>query len=432
MDSSQFMSAIAQIAEEKNIPKEVILETVEAALAAAYRKDFGQKEQIVVAKIDPKTEKTRIFIVHKVVEEVEDPVKEVTLAEAKKIDKKAKVGGEIQEEVFPPAEYGRVAAQTAKQVILQRLREAERDIIYQEYKEKEGQLVAGTVQRIEGDVVMVDIGKTSGILFPSEQSRSDKYYVGQRFKVYIIEVQSSGKDPQVVVSRAHAEMIRRLFENEVPEISAGTVEIKAIAREAGVRSKVAVYSTEEAIDPVGSLVGRRGVRVQAVMAEIGEEKIDIVLWDEDPKQFIINALAPAKIDEVKLDKKNMIAKIKTAADQLSLTIGKSGQNVRLASKLTGWQIEVDKEGLPAEEVEKVEEEVAKDSPADEGKKEDTKAEEVTAKEVKTEGEREEVKEEKPPEENKKEEPVKEVKEEAEEEKPKEESKEENNQDESKK
>lgn len=346
MEASQFMSAINQIAEEKGIPKEVILETVEAALAAAYRKDFGQKEQIIVAQIDPDTEKTRVFVVHKVVAEVEDPMKEIALKDAKKVDKKAKIGGEIREEVFPPAEYGRVAAQTAKQVILQRLREAERDIIYREYKDKEGQLVAGTVQRIEGDVVMVDIGKTSGILFPSEQSRSDRYYVGQRFKVHIVEVQSSGRDPQVIVSRAHPEMIKRLFETEVPEIAAGTVEIKGVAREAGVRSKVAVYSTEEAIDPVGSLVGRRGVRVQAVMAEIGEEKIDIVLWNKDSKQFIINALAPAKIDEVELNEEHKTAKVKVASDQLSLTIGKAGQNVRLASRLTGWQIEVDKEGMP--------------------------------------------------------------------------------------
>jgi len=346
MESSQFMSAINQIAEEKGIPKEVVLETVEAALAAAYRKDFGQKEQVIVAKIDPETEKTRIFVVHKIVETVEDPMKEISLKDAKKIDKHVEMGGEIKEEVFPPAEYGRVAAQTAKQVILQRLREAERDIIFNEYQSKIGQLVQGVVQRIEGDVVMIDIGRTSGILFPSEQSRSDRYYVGQRFKVYVVEVQSGGRDPQVIVSRAHPEMIRRLFEMEVPEITAGTVEIKVIAREAGVRSKVAVVSHQEAIDPVGSLVGRRGVRVQAVMAEIGEEKIDIVLWDTEPKQFIINALAPAKIDEVELQESAKTAKIKVASDQLSLTIGKAGQNVRLASRLTGWQIEVDKEGMP--------------------------------------------------------------------------------------
>lgn len=340
--TSEFMSAINQIADEKGIPREIILQTVEAALAAAYRKDFGQKEQLVVAKLDPKTEKTRIFVVHKIVDEVEDPVKEISLKDAKKVDKSAKAGGEIHEEVFPPAEYGRVAAQTAKQVILQRLREAERDIIFNEYKDKEGTLLTGTVQRIEGDVVMIDIGKATGILFPSEQSRADRYFIGQRMKFYVVRVDDSGKEPQVLLSRAHPEMISRLFEMEVPEINAGTVEIKGVAREAGVRSKVAVRSTQEAVDPVGSLVGRRGVRVQAVMAEIGEEKIDIVLWDENLKQYIINALSPAKIREVILDEDKRSALIKVEEDQLSLAIGKAGQNVRLASKLTGWQIEVEK------------------------------------------------------------------------------------------
>ncbi len=340
--ASEFMAAIMQIAEEKGISREAVLETVEAALAAAYRKDFGQKEQLVVAQMDPKSEKARLFVVHKIVEEVEDPVKEISLKDAKKMDKKAEVGGEIREEVFPPAEYGRVAAQTAKQVILQRLREAERTMIFQEYKEKEGQLINGTIQRVEGNVVMVDIGKSTGILFPSEQSRTDHYYSGQRMKFYIVKVDDSAKEPQVLLSRSHPQMIARLFEMEVPEIAGGTVEIKGVAREAGVRSKVAVHSLQEAVDPVGSLVGRRGVRVQAVMAEIGEEKIDIVLWGEDPKQYIINALSPAKIKEVVLDEENHSALIKVEEDQLSLAIGKAGQNVRLASKLTGWQIEVEK------------------------------------------------------------------------------------------
>ncbi len=362
--TSEFMSAINQIADEKGIPRDVILQTVEAALAAAYRKDFGQKEQLVVAKLDPKTEKTRIFVVHKIVEEVEDPVKELSLKDAKKVDKSAKVGGEIHEEVFPPAEYGRVAAQTAKQVILQRLREAERDIIFNEYKDKEGMLLTGTVQRIEGDVVMVDIGKATGIVFPSEQSRSDRYYIGQRMKFYVVKVDDSGKEPQVLLSRSHPQMISRLFEMEVPEINAETVEIKGVAREAGVRSKVAVRSTQEAVDPVGSLVGRRGVRVQAVMAEIGEEKIDIVLWDEDPKQYIINALSPAKIKEVILHKDENSALIKVEDDQLSLAIGKAGQNVRLASKLTGWQIEVEK-GEQAPKREEKQEEPSAEIPATE-------------------------------------------------------------------
>jgi len=387
--ASEFMAAIMQIAEEKGISKEAVLETVEAALAAAYRKDFGQKEQLVVAQMDPKSEKARLFVVHKIVEEVEDPLKELSLKDAKKIDKNAEIGGEIREEVFPPAEYGRVAAQTAKQVILQRLREAERNMIFREYKEKEGQLINGTIQRIEGNVVMVDIGKSTGILFPSEQSRSDRYYSSQRMKFYIVKVDDSGREPQVLLSRSHPQMIAQLFAMEVPEIAAGTVEIKGVAREAGVRSKVAVRSLQEAVDPVGSLVGRRGVRVQAVMAEIGEEKIDIVLWDEDTKQYIINALSPAKVKEVTLDDANHSALIKVEDDQLSLAIGKAGQNVRLASKLTGWQIEIEKgshmaisheeadnkgaaetepaEELPGEEItteEPVAEQPVKEKPAD--------------------------------------------------------------------
>ena len=351
--ASEFIAAINQIAEEKGISKEAVLETIEAALAAAYRKDFGQKDQTVVAQLDSKTEKARLFVVHKIVEEVEDPVKEVTLEDARKVDPAAEVGGEIREEVFPPAEYGRVAAQTAKQVILQRLREAERTMIFNEYKDREGELINGTIQRVEGNVVMVDIGKATGILFPSEQSRADRYYSGQRMKFYIVKVDDMAKEPQVLLSRSHPEMIRRLFEMEVPEIAAETVAIMGVAREAGVRSKVAVRSLQESVDPVGSLVGRRGVRVQAVMAEIGEEKIDIVLWHEDAKQYITNALSPAQIREVILDESTKTALIKVEDDQLSLAIGKAGQNVRLASKLTNWMIEVEKNGqriMPAEEV----------------------------------------------------------------------------------
>lgn len=382
--ASEFMAAIDHLAEEKGIPKEAIIETIEAALAAAYRKDFGQKEQIVVAELDPKTEKTRLFVVHKIVEEVEDPMKEISLKDAKKIDKKAKLEGEIREEVKPPAEYGRVAAQTAKQVVLQRLREAERNIIFQEYKEKEGTMITGTVQRIEGDVVMIDLGKTTGILFPSEQSRVDKYYVGQRMKLYLVKVDDSGKDPQVLLSRTHPDMVKQLFEMEVPEITSETVEIKGVAREAGVRSKVAVYSNQEAVDPVGSLVGRRGVRVQAVMAEIGDEKIDIVLWDEDQTQYIINALSPAKIKKVVLDEKNKSALIKVEEDQLSLAIGKSGQNVRLASKLTGWSIEVEKGAQPIKKV---------DTKGKEDEEEKENKEDKLAKKEKIEGEQVENKEE---------------------------------------
>ena len=341
-DKSEFMSAIKQIAEEKGISQDVILKTVAAAIAAAYRKDFGQKEQNVIAEIDPKTDKTRIFVVRTVVEEVVDPIREINLKEAKKFSKSAKLGDEIREEVFPPAEYGRVAAQTAKQVIMQRLREAERDMILQSYKDKEGTILNGMVQRIEGDVVFVDVGKAVGILFPSEQSPSDHYRVGQRLKVLLVRVEGEGKEPQLIISRAHPDLVRKLFAMEVPEISSGTVEIKAIAREAGVRTKVAAASNQDAVDPVGSLVGRRGVRVQVVMGEIGDEKIDIVLWDKDPAQFIMNALAPAKIKEVVIEEKEKKALVKVDDDQLSLAIGKNGQNVRLASRLAGYQIDIEK------------------------------------------------------------------------------------------
>ncbi len=351
-EKSEFLSAIEQIAEEKGIPQEAILEVVEAAIAAAYRKDFGQKEQLVVVKIDPKTEKFRLFVVRQVVEEVTDPVREVSLAEAKKIQREIKVGDELKEEVFPPADYGRVAAQTAKQVIMQRLREEEKKMILQAYKDKEGTVLNGVVQRIEGDLVFVDVGKTMGILFPSEQSKSDHLQIGQRLRVYLVRVEEGEKEPQLVLSRSHPDLVRRLFEMEVPEIGSGVVEIKAVAREAGVRTKVAVFSKEEAVDPVGSLVGRRGVRVQVVMGEIGDEKIDIVLWDKEPAQFIMNALAPAKIKEVVVDEKEKRALVRVDDDQLSLAIGKGGQNVRLASKLTGYQIDVEKKSgapiLPAE------------------------------------------------------------------------------------
>ena len=358
-EESKFMSAIKQISEEKAIPQETILKTVEAAIAAAYRKDFGQKEQNVIAEIDPKTEKARIFVVRKVVEEITDPIREIGLKEAQKIRKGAKWGDEIREEVFPPAEYGRVAAQTAKQVIMQRLREVERDMILQAYKDKEGTILGGSVQRIEGDVVFIDVGKAVGILFPSEQSRADHYRVGQRLKVFLVRVEEGGKEPQLILSRAHPEMVRKLFEMEVPEIASGVVEIKAIAREAGVRTKVAVASKEEAVDPVGSLVGRRGVRVQVVMGEIGDEKIDIVLWDKDLAQFIMNALAPAKIKEVIVNENERKALVKVDDDQLSLAIGRNGQNVRLASRLTGYQIDVEKK---AREVVSAQEEKTESTP----------------------------------------------------------------------
>jgi N utilization substance protein A len=359
MIDKEFLTVVSQIAESKNISQDKVLEIVEAAIAAAYRKDYGEKEGLYAATLDPDSLSIRIFRVKNIVEEVVEPAREVSLDEALAVDKKAEIGGEIREEVEARSDFGRVAAQTAKQVVLQRLKEAERQLLFEEFQDKSGSLVNATVQQIEGDVVILDMGKATGILFPSEQSRSDRYYPGQRIKVYVLRVEESSREPHVVVSRSHPDMIKKLFEVEVPEIAGGVVEIKGIAREAGVRSKVAVHSTDQAVDPVGSMVGRRGVRVQAVMDEIGEEKIDIVLWNEDSREYIINALAPAQIKDLTLNEEDRIAQVEVNDDQLSLVIGKNGQNVRLASKLTGWQIDVKKDGheqpspdatLPQEEI----------------------------------------------------------------------------------
>lgn len=346
--NAQFLTAITQIAEEKNLPRETIVEAVEAALAAAYKKDYGDKDQEVRVKLNDDTGAMTVFISKEVVKtaaEVENDQLQVSLAEAKKTDKKAKVGTEdepymVEYEVDPGEGFGRVAAQTAKQVIIQRLREAEREIVFNEYKDKEGVLLNGNVQRVDGSMVYVDIGKTNGILFASEQIPGERYYPGQRVKVYILRVEQTARGPQVVLSRAHPEMVRRLFELEVPEIETGTVEIKNVAREAGTRSKVAVLSNSDSVDPVGTFVGGRGARVQAVMGELGEEKIDIILYNEEPEAYIINALSPTKVVSVELDEAEHKAVVKVPEDQLSLAIGKQGQNVRLAAKLTGWNIDI--------------------------------------------------------------------------------------------
>jgi len=336
----QFFSAIEYLSEEKGIPREKIFEAVEFALAAAYRKDYGKANQTVRVKLNPENAAMRIFIIKTVVEEVTDPGIEITLEEAKKIDPEIELGGTIEIEVPAPENYGRIAAQTAKQVVIQRLREIEREIIFNEFKNKEGTLVNGTVQQIEGNNIIIDLGRTNGIIFASEKPENEKYRIGQRLKVFVLSVDQTTKGPQISLSRSHPDMIRALFALEVPEIEAGTVEIKAIAREAGSRSKVAVAARQEGVDPVGSCVGQRGTRVQAVLSEIGQEKIDIVLWDPDPIVFITNALSPAKVTKVKINEENKEARVYVAQDQLSLAIGRGGQNVRLAAKLTGWKIDI--------------------------------------------------------------------------------------------
>lgn len=337
---SQFAAAINQICEEKNISKEVVLETIKAALAAAYKKDYGNKNQEVRVDLDEESGEVVAYVIKEVVEEVEDPYTQISLENALKFNKQSKLGETIEIKDMP-SDFGRIAAQTAKQVIIQRIREAERDMVFGEYKDKEGEVINGTIQRIEGNNVIIDLGKASGILFPNEQISSERYYIGQRLKFYVVRVEQNARGPQIVISRSHPGLVKRLFELEVPEIMAGIVEIKSISREAGQRTKIAVFSTQEGVDPVGSCVGQRGVRVQAVMNEIGEEKIDIILWNEDPKIFIANALSPAKISSIEINEEEKKATVKVPEDQLSLAIGRQGQNVRLAAKLTGWNVDIE-------------------------------------------------------------------------------------------
>jgi N utilization substance protein A len=341
--TSAFMQAIDEICEEKGLKNEVVIEAVEAAIAAAYRKDYGKNKQIMRAKMDPLTGEADVFRVFEIVEseeEVEEAERQLTLVEARKLDKKAEIGGEITIPQPKEDDFGRIAAQTAKQVVIQRIREAEREMLFEEYKDKEGGVLSASVQQIDGKNIIVSLGKANAIIYPSDQIRSERYYIGQRVKVYIREVGENARGPQIVVSRTDEGLIRGLFESEVPEIASGSVEMKSIAREPGSRTKIAVIANEDGIDPVGSCVGQRGTRVQAILNEIGEEKIDIVLWDEDVEQFIMNALSPAKTTEINISSKEHKATVKVNKDNLSLAIGKGGQNVRLASKLTGWGIDI--------------------------------------------------------------------------------------------
>jgi len=335
---NDFLTAIAQLAAEKNLPKEVVFEAVEAALASAYKKDALATANLVV-KVDGGTGGVRIFAQKTVVENVEDDKIEITLDEARPIAPNTYIGDVVNVEVFPQ-NAGRIAAQTAKQVVLQRLREAEREVVFEEYSGKEGDIISGVVHRLEARHVYIDLGKTEAVLPPPEQVRAEHYRPGQRLKVYLLEVHKANRGPQVTVSRTHKNLLRRLFELEVPEIFRGSVEIKAIAREPGFRSKVAVYSRQEGIDPVGACVGLRGIRIQNIVNELNGERIDVVQWDPDPVRFVANALSPAQVQGVRLLPDGATAEVVVADRQLSLAIGKEGQNARLAAKLTGLRIDI--------------------------------------------------------------------------------------------
>ena len=382
MDIKSFQRALAQIAEERGISAERVIETIESAIATAYKKDYGQKGQKIKAKFNPVSGDVQFWQIKLVVdtgmlytdEELEEmkerkeipqedyregeeapkkyvfnPEKHIMIEDAKKDYPKIKVGEEIEIPLVSKQDYGRIAAQTAKQVILQKIREAEKETISSEYRSKEGEIVSGIVQRVEGHTCFVDIGKTLGILNREETIPGEFYRPGQRLKLYIMKVEDTPKGSVVLLSRAYPKLISRLFELEVPEVASGTVVIKSLAREPGFRTKVAVESKEQGVDPIGAMVGQRGTRIMAVINELGGEKIDVISFDEKPEKYIANALAPAKIVSVKVEDKNT-AVVFVPADQLSLAIGKDGRNVRLAAQLTGWKIDIKTIDVPAEEV----------------------------------------------------------------------------------
>lgn len=357
--NSEFEQALNQIAEEKDINKDEILKMIEVSLAAAFRKDYGKKDQNIVVEFNPENLSTKVFDVKKVIEgEILDPIKEMSLEDAKSHKKSAKIGDEIKIDITPKtgAKFGRIAAQTAKQVIVQKIREAERGVMFSDFKSKERQLVSGVVQRMEGETILVDLGKATGVLFPSEQIKGEKFSISSRIKVLILHVEPTAKGPKITLSRSHPDVVRRLFEIEVPEIFNGIVEVKSIAREAGSRTKIAVWSAQEGVDPIGACVGQRGSRVQTIMGELNREKIDIIAWSEDHVKFIANALSPAKILNVQLNEDTKEAKVGVLEDQLSLAIGKAGQNVRLAARLTGWKIDIVEEKIAGSESPKTENE----------------------------------------------------------------------------
>lgn len=342
------MLAITQLSAEKNLPKEVVLAAVETALVSAYRKDNFAPNQDISVKIDPTTGRVKVWAEKTVVEQPSDLRREISLTEASKLKPDAQLDEAIMVEATP-RNAGRIAAQTAKQVILQRLHEAEHSAIFEEYSDKEGDIVTGLVQRIEPRQLFIDLGRAEAILPTAEQVRNERYRVGQRLKVCLLEVVRTSRGPQVIVSRSHPDLLRRLFELEVPEVLSGIVEVKSIAREAGYRSKIAVAASQEGIDPVGCCVGLRGIRIQNIMRELNGEKLDVVMWNSDTPTFIANALSPAKVLSVELDEDEGIATVVVPDKLLSLAIGKEGQNARLAAKLTGWRIDIKSASIAEEE-----------------------------------------------------------------------------------
>ena len=341
LNIKQLTLAVRTIAEEKNLPEETVMSVIEQAIAAAWRRDNGERDQEVRAELNVNDGTAVVYVAREVVEAVGSDAVEISLEDAKKTKKDAAIG-DVIEESHEVTSFGRVAAQTAKQVVLQRLREAEREVVLAEYEDKIGTVVTGTVQRVEPRVIRVELGKATGIIPQSEQIQGEFYSIGSRIKVFIKDIERDNRGPQLILSRGNEAFVEYLFRQEVPEMETGAVEIKAIAREAGRRTKLAVASTVPGVDPVGTFVGGHGTRVQAVMNEIGDqEKIDIITFDENTEQFIRNALSPAEVAKVEINEEDKHAKVFVAEDQQSIAIGRGGQNVRLASRLSGYELDIE-------------------------------------------------------------------------------------------
>jgi len=360
--NAEFMEALNAVSKERGIDKEVLIDAVEAALISAYKRNYGVSNN-VRACIDRETGEAQIFASKSVVEEVTNIHSEISLEEARKINTLYEIGDVLEEDV-QAKDFGRIAAQTAKQVVVQRIREAERGVIYDEYIEKENEVLTAIVQRVEKGSVYVELGKTDGLLVASEMIPGESFESNDRIKVYVLEVKKTNKGPQVLVSRTHPGLVKRLFELEVPEIQTGIVQIKSIAREAGFRTKVAVSSTNAQVDPVGACVGQRGIRVERIVSELYNEKIDIIEWDFDPAVYIAKALSPAKVLMVYVNEAEKAARVIVPDNQLSLAIGKEGQNARLAAKLTGWKIDIKNQSQAEEEMDSLGEQPLQDYSAE--------------------------------------------------------------------
>lgn len=338
---AEFIEALEEIAQEKGISKDVIFDALEAALISGYKKNFGSSQNVEVV-VDKETGEVKVYAKKTVVETVESEVFEIELEEAKKLDVNYDLEDIVRIEITP-RNFGRIAAQTAKQVVMQKIKEAEREIVFDEFISREHEIITGLIQRVSKNNVLVDLGKTEGILAPSEQIQGEVYDQGDRLKAYILEVKKTTKGPQILLSRTHPGLVKRLFELEVPEIQEGIVDIYSISREAGSRTKIAVFSNDENVDPVGACVGFKGARAKAIVDELNGEKIDIITWDKNVEEFIKNSLSPARVTEVKIDEKEKSALVVVPDYQLSLAIGKEGQNARLAAKLTNWKIDIKSE-----------------------------------------------------------------------------------------